>query len=183
MTNNLASNRTNQQLRGRAPAPVPTRVHITSGAQWTRDCASRWRSCVEEVTRWSNDPPLGAKHAIVQRDSRFPSAIHLWAHNFKKFPHKRKQISKSANCPCVQCCVRFPGCSWPRPSKCRSTVSSCDLGKDSSGRRATPSLLRAPLWTLQITDNIFLRPVTGLPPAQDATPKPPVLSSHHTCCG
>ena len=148
---------------------------MTSGAQWTRDCASRWRTCVEEVTRWSNDPPLGAEHAIVQRDSRFPKAIHLWASRgwsritARKFPHTRKQIGRSASCPSVRCFVRVPSSSWPRPSRCRSTVGSCDLGKDSSGRRATPSLLRAPLWTLQITDHILLRPVTGLPPAQDAT--------------
>ena len=29
----------NQQLRGRAPAPVPKIVHFTSGAQWTRNYA------------------------------------------------------------------------------------------------------------------------------------------------
>ena len=41
----------------------------------------------------------------------------------------------------------------------------------SSRRCASASLLRAPLWTLQITE-ILLRPVTGFPPtvlAQDAT--------------
>ena len=31
------------------------------------------------MTRWSNDPPLSAEHAIVQLDSRFPKAINLWA--------------------------------------------------------------------------------------------------------
>ena len=62
-----------------APTPVAKRVHITSGAQWTRNCAGRWRPCVEEMTRWSNDPPLSAEHAIVQLDSRFPKAINLWA--------------------------------------------------------------------------------------------------------
>ena len=30
------------------------------------------------MTRWSDDPPLGAEHAVVLRESRFPGAIHLW---------------------------------------------------------------------------------------------------------
>ena len=46
---------------------------------WTRTCACRWRSCDGELTRWSNDPALGAEHATVQRDSRFPRAMDLWA--------------------------------------------------------------------------------------------------------
>ena len=93
--------------------------------------------------------------------------------------------------PCVWCCVRVPSCSWPRPgtaamsSTWRSNhvtearvhrdvappLDSCDLGMESSGRCPTPSLLRAPLWTLQMTEILF-HPVAGLPPAvwaQDAT--------------
>ena len=101
--------------------PMPAAFHITSGAQWTRNCAGRWRQCVEEMTRWSNDPPLGAKHAIVQRDSRFPRAIHLsacggWRRitSIKTYTNV-KNIGRSANCPCVRCCVRVSGCSWPHP--------------------------------------------------------------------
>ena len=55
------------------------RVLFTSSAQWRRNCALRWRPRVEELTRWGNDPPLADEHGNVQRDSRFPGAIHLWA--------------------------------------------------------------------------------------------------------
>ena len=34
---------------------------------------------VEEMTRWSDDPPLDTEHATVLRESRFPTAIRLWA--------------------------------------------------------------------------------------------------------
>ena len=114
-----------------------------------------------------------------------------WSRITSLIPHTRKQISKCANCPCVWCCVRVPSCSWPRPgtatmsSTWRSNhvtearihrdvappLDSCDLGMECSGRCPTPSLLRAPLWTSQMTEILF-HPVAGLPPAvwaQDAT--------------
>ena len=58
-----------------------------------------------ETHGFQRDPPLGLPR---------PEQDH-----FSKFPHKRKQIGKSANCPCVWCCVRVPGCSWPRPGTAR----------------------------------------------------------------
>ena len=69
----------NQQFFGRAPTPAPREVLFTSGALWRRDCARWWRPRVEELTLSSNDPPLADGHGNVQRDSRFPRAIHLWA--------------------------------------------------------------------------------------------------------
>ena len=53
------------------------------------------------LTVSQRDPPLGLPR---------PEQDH-----FSKFPHKRKQISRSANCPSIWCCVRVPSCSWPRP--------------------------------------------------------------------
>ena len=95
----------NQQLRGTAPAPVAKRVHITSGAQWTRNCAGRWRPCVEEMTRWSNDPPLSAEHAIVPAtltvsQSDPPLGLpRLAQDHFNKNLHTRKKMAGGRTVP------------------------------------------------------------------------------------
>ena len=146
------------------------------------------------MTRWSNDPPLADEHAFVQQDRRFPRAIHLWAcggrrriTSINSFTNVKKWAGGRTVPVFDGCCVRVPGCSWSRPrtaticSAWRSKhvtearvhrdvappLDSCELGMESSGWCATPSLL------VDVTDdgNILLRPVTGLPAvwARDAT--------------
>ena len=74
----------------------------------------------------TNAPHLVPRQSMLRRSEthgfqRDPPLVlpRLEQDHFNKFPHKRKQIGRSANCPCVRCCVRVPGCSWPRPGTAR----------------------------------------------------------------